>query len=343
MNLPPDFISTIKNVFGADGERFIAELPELVEEVSQRWGLRNVQPVSNLSYNFVAFAESSQFTAKRAKSAKKGLNLRALRELGGLEKWGDVVLKIGVPRGELTSEMAALRLFNGEGACRLMDCDEEKGLLLLERLQPGRMLAEVEDDEEATHIAAEVMRRVWKNVVSASLLAKRQEQVQQQAVGLQEYIRLADWFEGLKRLRKMFEGNTGPLDVRLVERVERSTKDFFAENHHPVLMHGDFHHYNVLSSERGWLAIDPKGVIGPACYEVGPLMLNPWGMSPTGTSLKVRAKKRVDILHEYLGFERERILEWSLAHAILSAWWGIEDNTGWEYSLQYAEMLAELK
>ena len=75
----------------------------------------------------------------------------------------------------------------------------------------------------------------------------------------------------------MFNGGTGPFNEKLVERVERSVKDFFAENHKPVLMHGDFHHYNILSSERGWLVIDPKGVIGPACYEVGPLLINPWG------------------------------------------------------------------
>src|SRR5215510_7942473 len=53
--------------------------------------------------------------------------------------------------------------------------------------------------------------------------------------------------------------------------------------------------------------------------------------------------KWIDILHEHLGLERERIHEWSLAHAILSAWWGIEDNTGWEYAMQYAEMIAQLK
>ncbi len=32
----------------------------------------------------------------------------------------------------------------------------------------------------------------------------------------------------------MFNGGTGPLDEKLVERVERSVKDFFAENHKPV-------------------------------------------------------------------------------------------------------------
>jgi len=38
----------------------------------------------------------------------------------------------------------------------------------------------------------------------------------------------------------------------------------------------------------------------------------------------------------------ERILAWSLAHAALSAWWSIEDNTGWEYTVEFAEMLATL-
>ena len=58
MNLPPDFISTITNTFGAEGERFIVNLPALIDEASAHWGLTNIQPVSNLSYNFVAFADS---------------------------------------------------------------------------------------------------------------------------------------------------------------------------------------------------------------------------------------------------------------------------------------------
>lgn len=329
--LSPDFISTITNTFGADGEQFLGKLPALIDEASQRWGLTNIQPVPNLSYNFVAFAKPSNSTAKTAKDAKQKLNLCALRVLGGSK---DVVLKIGIPREELTCEVAALRLFNGEGACKLIDADEEKGFLLLERLLPGEMLSTLEDDEEATRIAAEVMKMIWRFDYGAANTPLRSAQA--------HYIQLSDWFEGLNRLREMFNGGTGPLDEKLVERVERSTKDFFAENHSPVLMHGDFHHFNILSSERGWVAIDPKGVIGPACYEAGPLMMNPWERLPRGDRLKSRMKRRVDILHEHLGFERERIIEWSLAHAILSAWWGIEDDMGWEYSMRVAEAIASL-
>ncbi|MEW6086663.1 MAG: hypothetical protein AB1607_18930 [Chloroflexota bacterium] len=58
MNLPPDFSSTISNPFGEDGEQFLANLPALIAEASARWGLTNIQPVPNLSYNFVAYAGS---------------------------------------------------------------------------------------------------------------------------------------------------------------------------------------------------------------------------------------------------------------------------------------------
>jgi streptomycin 6-kinase len=71
--------------------------------------------------------------------------------------------------------------------------------------------------------------------------------------------------------------------------------------------------------------------------------MNPWGDLLSGDNYRLMTERRIDILHESLGFERERIREWGLAHAILSAWWGIEDNTGWEYALAFAEMIANLK
>jgi streptomycin 6-kinase len=109
------------------------------------------------------------------------------------------------------------------------------------------------------------------------------------------------------------------------------------------LMHGDFHHYNILSSERGWLVIDPKGVIGPVGYEVGPLMINPWSNISDGSRLRVQTKRRVSILAERLGWERETIIKWATAHAVLSAWWSIEDDEEWESAMRCAEIFSELK
>ena len=335
MNLPLEFILHIEGVFGEAGKEFLANLPTMVEEASQKWDLTDVQPVPTLSYNFVAFA-------KRASTGDSG----AIPSKSSTQR--EVVLKMGVPNREFKSEMAALRLFNGNGACRLIEYDEEKYWMLLERLKPGIMLVTLEDDEEATFIAADVMQNIWisvESLESASSLADFREQQtrsQEQAPGLQNFILLSDWFNGLNRLRARFDGGTGPFDKKLVERVETLVKDFFVENHKPVLMHGDFHHYNVLSSERGWLVIDPKGVIGPAGYEVGPFLLNPWGDLLKIDHHLQRTKRRIDILHEQLGFERERIREWGLAHAILSSWWNMEDHEDWQYASEFAKVIADL-
>jgi len=302
MQLPDAFLTTIRNVFKKEGEKFLALLPSSVDEVSQRWGLSDLMPVSNLSFHFVAFARRDH---------------------------EDVVLKMGVPNSELSSEMTALKLFNGDGACQLLEHDEERGLLLLERLKPGKMLSELEDDDERTAIAAELM-----------LNMQRRDEV---SVHLQDkFIKLSDWFDGLKKIRPHFNGGTGPFPKEILEQVESLLPELFA-NDDIGLMHGDFHHFNILSSERGWLIIDPKGVIGPVGYEVGPLMINPWSSISDGNSFKVQAERRVSILSERLGWEREKIIQWSVAHAVLSAWWNIEDGMQDEYSLQCARIFSGLK
>lgn len=294
MRLPDSFISTIKNTFGVDGETFLTSLPSLIDESARRWDLASIRPVPNLSYNFVAFAKQRE---------------------------KEVVLKIGVPRDELLSEMAALNLFNGNGACQLFDHDPQKGLLLLERLHPGRMLSELQDDDERTNIAAEVMQKIWRDAPEDLT-----------------FIRLTDWFHGLKRIRPGFEGGTGPFPKKLLEQVESILPQLFESP--SLLLHGDFHHFNILSSERGWQVIDPKGVIGPAGYEIGPLMLNPWSRSFDAHLFKVQTERRVSILSERLGWERGFILNWATAHAILSAWWDLEENMDGQYPLSCAQVFA---
>ena len=315
MQLPDSFITTIQKAFKEDGENFLAFLPALVEDASQRWGLTDIRPVPNLSYNFVAFA-------------KRGTE--------------DVILKIGVPNPELNSEMVALKLFDGDGACQLLACDEERGFLLLERLNPGTVLADIPDDER-TNIAIDVMQKIWRPLDSGSSLALRVlPAAEQQAARLQSFIQLSDWFDELKTVRPKFDGGTGPFPKKIFERVESFLPELFADEN-VKLIHGDFHHFNILLSERGWLAIDPKGVIGPAGYEIGPLMINPWGSLSDGVSFKAQTKRRIDIFRERLGWERETILKWATAHAVLSTWWDTQpDGTGGEYSLWCAEMFSEI-
>lgn len=239
-----------------------------------------------------------------------------------------LILKLGVPNPELLTEIEALRIYDGRGCVQLLAADREQGALLLERLEPGTALRACTDDERATAIAAGVMRRLWRPVAPEH-----------------PFPTVARWAAGLGRLRKRFDGATGPLPSALVERAEDLFRELIASMAEPVLLHGDLHYDNILAAEREpWLAIDPKGVVGEPAYETGALLRNPFpeilALSQPGKHLA----RRVDQLAEELGFDRGRILGWALAQAVLSAWWCIEDNVPcWEGAIACAELLAELE
>jgi streptomycin 6-kinase len=131
------------------------------------------------------------------------------------------------------------------------------------------------------------------------------------------------------------------LPENLVELAESLSREFLTENKDEVLLHGDFHHYNILESERGWLAIDPKGVVGPKGYEIGPLLTNPYERFLNGDIPRVQVEMRISILSEMLGLERERIRDWGICHSVLSAWWSLEDKEDWRYAIHCAKIIQQ--
>jgi streptomycin 6-kinase len=150
---------------------------------------------------------------------------------------------------------------------------------------------------------------------------------------------LRGWFDELKGLRPRFGGGTGPFPKKTVEIVEGLVQELFSEERPQVLLHGDFHHFNILLYERGWLVIDPKGIAGPAEYEVGPLLLNPWDKMLDETEAIRRTQRRITILAERLGFDRQRLWAWAVCHSLLSSWWDMaEDGSGSEYSRAWLEV-----
>ena len=234
-----------------------------------------------------------------------------------------MVLKIGVPDRELTSEMCAIRLFNGQGCAPMLAVDEEKGMFLLERLLPGMMLETWPDDDASTRVAADLAKRIQRPVPAGLPL-----------------IRLEDWFARLDGVRQKFGGSSGPFPKELFERVEALIPGLFQTSSPPVVMHGDLHHFNILSSGSGWLAIDPKGVIGPPEFECGPLLINPYPSFPYLPDAQRRTSRRIAILSEHLGFPRQRIRDWGMCFAVLSAWWNmLPDGSGGEYSTAVAQLI----
>lgn len=300
---PEGFLNFVGEVFGEAGKEWAARLPELLDECTERWSLRLLPPY-HLSYNYVA---------------------PAIRTDGS-----EVVLKAGVPNNELTCEVEALRWFDGQGVVRLLEAIPEQGIMLLERVRPGVPLLSQTDrslaaDDRATRILAGMMRRIYRPIT-----------------GPHPFHTLDCWTSGLSRIRTVFDGGTGPFPEDLVDRAERLFIELIASAGEAVLLHADLHHENVLTAEREpWLVIDPKGVVGDRAYEVIGLMHN--ALPPDPADYEKFLARRTSILAEELEFDRQRLLQWSVAHTVLSAWWSFEENSGgWEEELLITRALLKL-
>ncbi|MHA1570346.1 MAG: aminoglycoside phosphotransferase family protein, partial [Alphaproteobacteria bacterium] len=125
-------------------------------------------------------------------------------------------------------------------------------------------------------------------------------------------------------------------------RCADMARKLLASEGEKVPLHGDLHHGNVLDAgPRGWLAIDPKALLGDRAYDVANLLRNP---EPHGAL--VHNQDRMNRLARFyarrLGLEVQRVLGFAFAHAGLAARWDLEDGDNPTYSFKCVDTLAPL-
>lgn len=288
------------------GIEWLKALPRIIAECEQRWNITIGPPFEGLSYNYAAPVVRADGT--------------------------QLAIKICCPGPEVTREINALRHYCGLGSVELFGSDTDMGVLLMEWIQPGAMLSSVQDDAEATSIAASVMRQLSHPVPAEH-----------------SFPYVEDWAMGMDRLRREFDGSTGPFPAYLVDRAERLFAELLPSQAEKIVLHGDLHHFNILSAERQpWLSIDPKGVIGEPAYEVGALIRNPIPHILVEPNLSAILERRLDQLSDELDLDKQRVFGWSLAQAVLSAWWTYEDTEGkvdaeFFKFLSFTEVLASIQ
>ncbi len=279
--LQPELQKRFIEVYGDVGREWCDAFPDLLERVRERWGLTLGETFSYVGYAYVVRAELPDGTP--------------------------AVLKVAPPEKELISETAALRHYNGDGICRLIDGDETEVSLLLERLEPGTTLAELGDDVEATEIAASVMKRLFKPLPPEH-----------------SFPTIDRWGEAFHRVREKHNGGCGAFPAELFEPAFDLYFSLCASQEEPVLLHGDLHHYNILRAAREpWLAIDPKGLAGEPAYDVGPYLYN---RIEGVNDVREYTLRRIGQFSEVLGIDRQRLIGWGFAQAVLSRLWTFEDT-----------------
>lgn len=205
----------------------------------------------------------------------------------------NAVLKVTPPDDDESDEEAdALALWDGDGAVRLLRRDRARRVLLLERARPGTDISELADDE-ATAVAIHVGLRLWRPARQpfrwiGDHVPRWLDEAERSTEPGRELIPFA---------RKLFAS----LDVG------RST-----------LVHGDFHHHNILDAGGRYLAIDAKAMVGDPEFDVPSFLWNP-----------LQCRMTLDVTERRLaafaaaGLNEERMLMWSV---IRGAYLGADED-----------------
>jgi streptomycin 6-kinase len=217
-----------------------------------------------------------------------------------------VVLKIVKSQGDEWRAGDILSAFHGSGAVRVLACDE--GAVLLERALPGESLFELSRagrDDEAIGIIADTIAKMSSRVTPVAAPS-----VHDWGRSFATYLTSAD-----ARIPREDVVHAGKVFAHLASSQTKTR-----------LLHGDLQHYNVVrDARRGWLAIDPKGVIGEVEYEIGAALRNPVDL-PSVFLDRGAIERRVAHFAHALTLDRDRILAWAYAQAVLSAIWNVEDG-----------------
>jgi streptomycin 6-kinase len=268
MELPQEFIQKIKVVHKEKGEEWLKKFKDLYQYCENRWSMR-ILPPYQLSFNFVAPAI--------------------------LEDGTRVALKLVVPSDDFLREVEALNQFNGNGIARILDCDLDKGIIILECITPGEKLALIQNDDAATTIICEIMKKLWMPVPDHCKLPTTLE--------------IENKF---RNLCDLYSGGIGLFTKNMLFETAALFKHMNSTIKQMYILHGDLHHYNILSSgEKSWIAIDPHGIVGEREYDAIQMF---WTCLPPQNMAEV-IERRIQIMVNELKLNEERFLLWGICHS----------------------------
>lgn len=248
---------------------WLERVPDLVAECVEEWGLRLGEPYEPGAAGYTVRVELPDDTP--------------------------AVLKLIYPHREAEHEGEALRVWDGDGAIRLLAYDEARWAMLIERCDPGTLLVKA-DPDLALDVLIGLLPRLWKPVG-------------------EPFRPLADeatWW--IDYLPTEWERAGKPFEPQILDGAIERLGALANSQGEQVLLHQDLHADNVLAAQREeWLVIDPKPLAGEREFAVAPIVRDP----ELGHSRR-DVLYRLDRLTSELGLDRDRARGWTIGQTI--AW-----------------------
>lgn len=284
----PTFRKQVCELFGAAGDAWLTNLPNLAQECFTLWSLQ----------------ATGEATAHRA-SWIIPVQLKSGRP---------AILKMVPYPKAILRESRALQAMAAPILAEAIATEGRLGAVLLERIDPGTPMDQhfsLSADALATQAAAKLMAELRSN---------------HQNVEIANFTPIETWALGFERYQREY-ASSGRVPFDLVNSASKLFHELMKSASTKRLLHGDLHQKNILlasppsSTANSWKIIDPKGVVADPCFEIAAWMRNPFPELAAAPNALEILQARVDCLQTYLGYSRERLWGWSFSGAILAAIW----------------------
>ena len=259
------------------------------------------------------------------------------------------VLKI-LSTGTLES-LRASRYFAGHGAVKVF-AGSQRGAILLERAIPGFTLqfwrgVRDQNDEALRLILTEraipgftlyAGRRGWERDDKAMrILCKVITLLHSRPAPLTGFPLLKDRMHTFETVSAR-----NPRSLELIDKARSMFRALYSSQGDLRLCHGDLHQENIVfDKQRGWLAIDPHGVIAEPEFEVAASLRN-WTDEPPYTITPNTVERQIAIASEELGLDRQRMIGWAFCDSIYLAIQAVTHKSDPRGFLAAAEVLHPL-
>jgi len=171
-------------------------------------------------------------------------------------KHGQCVLKIGNDSEESENEYNILQEYNGTRFCRIYESDIQNSVLLIECITPGTQLRSEPDLNKRLELFYELSYGLHKKPINKEIYPTYMGWVSR----ITEYMRNRRDYEIL---------------YEKMANAEQLCRKLCGKYPGEMLLHGDFHHDNILlDKENRYRIIDPKGVVGDAVFDIPRFILN---------------------------------------------------------------------
>lgn len=303
--IPDDLPVVVEQQRTPHGRSWLQKLPGLLDSAVERWDIELGEPFRAGSAAWVAPVRRRDDDS-------------------------ECVLKITLPHREARYEGAGLRVWNGDGAVRLLAEDVDGYALLVERCRPGTQLqTDPSPKEERLTAAAELATRLWRRPVPEGSPFETVEVV------------CAEW---ALLVRQRMDELRPAFDAGLVETGARLLEDLPSSATRCVLIHGDFNPTNILRAEReAWLAIDAKPMLGDPGYDPSPLVIQ-IGFGAGDAPNSERLRRDFELFATVVGEPLDRLFAWATAREVESALWNTARDAFSDASenMVWARVLADL-